>query len=566
MLFLVSTAFALTIPVRATLHETVEPGERPGAGGAATASVAVSHAEKGVAYKVTADELYASRREAAGAVDITFTADPSGSVRTWAIYPLDGNGKLLAEPSVVEVSFDNNCTGAMSGRKANARATDPTSITVACEEGAIAGMQVAHLGVGMLDAGVDASFVGVAELGASAGTGELADAPDMSVMDATVYAAYQSLDLDAILALTDFRVRLDGNLAVEGLSVASDGTVEGGAELAWDVTFYADTACTGEKCTATAIEALTFVEPVGAVKKRATTAPRVTLDAKDLTWDVWSGGTAIDFAGDVRGLALAASADAWEGEKLIASSDVVALDPSSLGVAARGIGKGPFSGMALKCADLIAASARGVVVGYHTCSMAPTPATLEGRASTWTGTCTRDDESEVRRIVATATADGVSYDVEMGGSAFAAETTTKTCDKSGACTETTDSATGGTISITDDEGTASAKMEVTDTTYDLGFAWKEDVTGLSASLYVEIDTPDSPKMTWAAQDDTLVGSLDGEEVMTVEVLGLQATERCDLGGAEVTLAAAGATIQTRGTGPGTYRCKCKTGFKGDGGC
>ncbi|MDP2305036.1 MAG: hypothetical protein Q8P18_03315 [Pseudomonadota bacterium] len=83
LLSFVSSALALTIPVRATHTEWIFPGEAPTAGAATTAAIKVSNPTTGAGF-TTSGELTATKREASGEGELTFAGDPADTVRSWA--------------------------------------------------------------------------------------------------------------------------------------------------------------------------------------------------------------------------------------------------------------------------------------------------------------------------------------------------------------------------------------------------------------------------------------------------------------------------------------------------
>ncbi len=111
LLSLVLPAFALTVPLRATFKETVEPGEQALASGTITAVAAAYSTTSGARFTVSDDELTANKREASGSGGLSFEGSPADSVRSWAIYYIAADGEVLSDPDIVTMSFDSSGTG-----------------------------------------------------------------------------------------------------------------------------------------------------------------------------------------------------------------------------------------------------------------------------------------------------------------------------------------------------------------------------------------------------------------------------------------------------------------------
>lgn len=552
LLSLFSSALALTVPLRVTYTEDVVPGQTSVAGTALSATVALSNPTTGGAFIVSADELTVNRQEASGSAAVSFSADPAGSVRSWAIYALDAEGEALGDPEIVDLVFDNAGNGAIAARDV---------------VGSVASLTVTDdtVRVKMTDGGAAAAYVGIFEI--TSDGSRLYTNPDLGVLDAAGYAAFQALGLDTIVALDTYRTQLEGNLSVGGLLVATDGTVERGQDLRWDLTFYdgrAVTSCDKSGfCTTVAVPSGTasYESPIGAVKKKKAEVPRVVLKPDDVTYDVWDASFSLLFAGDARDLELTASLDTWARDRAKASADVLALDPGGLGVWAKRTDDGEDTGMIVDifidvddcfgdplpshCVDdddfsvpnpanppawvtipyepitVDVLDGSGGLVATHTCRMYPTAGTQAGTAEkdTLVGTCTRDDGgTEVRRIQVLVGEHGrTSWSLEMAGPAFAAESTTTTCEKGGACTTQSVSVADGSIELSaGGEVFLTRDIGVASTWFDLPFAMADDVDGDTIAMTVDLLDPERT-LTWSETDGLLVGMEGDRTVYTIEL-------------------------------------------------
>jgi hypothetical protein len=551
LLALVSSALALTVPLRATFQEEVAPGEAPTASSALTATVALSNPTTGGAFLVAADELTVNKREASGGGRVSFAGSPADSLRTWAIYFLDASGDPLGDPEVVDMLFDAEGNGAVAARDGGAPRIAKLGVS---ESGARITVQ---------DAGTLAASIGIVELGRDSSGSELTTDPDMEVMDAATYAAFQEIGLDAIVALDTYKVQLEGDLSVSGLRVATDGTIESGAELRWDLTFYdgrTTSGCASRGCEATtpgSIGAASYASAIEPIKKKRTAPQRVTLKHTDLTFDSWNAGFLFSIEGDVRDLELGASLDTFLGAEATAASDVVSLDPGGYEVEAKADDDDDdddtgmivdifIDGDCEDCGDydftapdsppawsvvaeaLIEVSvldSGGGLVGTHACTLAPTAGTVAGtsKQDVLLGECTRDSGgTEVRRLRATVGPLGISrWTVDMAGAAFAAERTLGECSRQTGCTTETVSVVGGTIELAVRGRTfLSQPIAVTATQYDLPFSFEADVDGLQGVLAIDLEDPTRP-LTWTVADGVAHGWLRGEAVYSIDLDDLE---------------------------------------------
>jgi hypothetical protein len=553
-LCLISTALALTIPVKATLSEDVAPGERPVAGAATTATVALTNPASGATFVVSADELTANKQQAKGRGGVRFDGDPAGSVRTWAIYFLDATGAVLGDPEIATVAFDAKGTVSIAAREEGRRTADFYT-----GKGFESSQVPVILRVNVQDSGVEASLVGIVELTNDGSDSDLVTDADMEVLDADTFAAFQALDLDAVIALDTYKLQLEGTIEVKDLK-AVGGVVESGADLRWDVSFYSgDEICSrGGGCTPVASSVSSFLAPIGTLRKSGL-PPRVTLDESDLTYDSWDAGFRFSFGGDVSDLELAASLDAWDGAKLADSSEVILLDPGIYETMVCECGLDGDSGECAPCDDdddvlvdifqdgdcddcgdydfvdptdppswvfladelveVAVYDSGGGFVSGHTCTLAPTAKTRQGGGrSVLIGECTRDDAgTEVRRLRARIDDKGViDLRLELAGEALAGRRA-GTCDARGNCTADT-TVLGGYVEVTiDDTIVSKGRMYVTETGYSLPFAFADDVEGLDLELTTMLTDPSHPKLTWDVKEDVLYGTEGGKEVYAIDL-------------------------------------------------
>jgi hypothetical protein len=372
-----AAAASLTIPVRASIAESVEPGEAPTVGRATGAKLTVSNPATGKRFGVGGEVLAASRREASGTAPVVFAGSPAGSVRTWAVYLLDEEGEPIGDPEVVDVAFDEAGQGTVAARPVGAGVVrrvmvmteayevggnvpittasvvfgervsgggfvviDSTTLpqstvsygdAVSPEGGTVRPVYGGNVRVEVQDRGVEAAFVGIVELASGAEASDILPEVDLDRLDAAGFAAFQGLVLDAIAPVDTYRVEVEGKVDVAGLTVA-DGLVEDGDELRWEVNFLRQSA----EGAWGAAGAATWLEPVARVKRRTGEAAPVVLRSASQVYESSDASQALTLAGDLSLLSAAASLELWEGGAFRAASDVVALEPDGGVVRARG--------------------------------------------------------------------------------------------------------------------------------------------------------------------------------------------------------------------------------------
>lgn len=592
LLALVAPAFALTVPLRATYREEIVPGEVAIASYATTAAVTgVSNPASGVAFTVSGDELTANKREASGKVALSFFASPADSVRSWAVYFLDADGYELGSPEIVEMSFDSLGNGSVAARGGSTRLA---SLLVKPGGTATGGFYGATTKVAVQDSGADAAFVGIVELTNKVEGSNLATDPDMRVMDTTVFAAFQALDLDAIVPLDTYTIQLEGTVELGGVSIASTGAVEGGGELQWDIGFQ-DGGVSCEKdgaCTPNIASSLSYLEPIGTIKKKSSVPPRVNLRDSDVVVDSVDASFQLTIGGDVRNLEVAAAMDVYQQGKLADGRDVVALDPGGYGVEGKASkdkddtgmiidifidvdtdvldgldnvsNPPPWAPMTQTVFEVVVTDSDGGVVSTHSCQLSPTGATLAGTSprAILVGQCTHAEEgTEVRRLRASiGDAGWVTWTIDLAGSAFVEERVETTCSKEGTCTERTVSVLGGRVEL--QEGghpLLSRALAVTETDFDLPFLYDWDISDLDTTVAIDLYT--AFPVYWSVLDG-VVTAKDGETVVAsfdVEDVGLAPTGDCKLKGWAVDGAAApveksAGPVVLANTGPGRHRC------------
>jgi hypothetical protein len=269
-----AAAASLTVPLRATIAESVGPGEAPTVGLATGARVTVSNPATGASFAVGGEVLAAARREASGRGAVAFAGDPAGSVRTWAVYLLDEEGEPLGDPEVLDVAFDEAGNGSVAARAGGSGvvrrvvvSTDPASLrtggsgtlttasvvygdsaagggglgweqglntaTVVYGDGTRSTLDTVRpvyggsVRVEVQDRAVEAAFIGIVELASGAEASDILPDADLDTLNAAGFAAFQGLVLDAIAPVDTYRVEVEGKLEVKGLSVEG-GLVESG--------------------------------------------------------------------------------------------------------------------------------------------------------------------------------------------------------------------------------------------------------------------------------------------------------------------------------------------------
>ncbi len=505
---LVSSALALTVPVRATHTEWIVPGEAPTAGAATTATVEVSNPSTGARFR-TVGELTATKREASGGGDVRFAGDPADTVRSWALYFIDAEGNVLGDPEIAQVLFDGKGSAALAGTDGARTA----GVTVNGTDPLGAGW-TGGLAVDVQGAGAEAAYVGIVEL--STDGAALATIPDLGILDLAVYATFQGLGLDAIVALDRYRTRVEGDLEVEGVSVDAKGNVEADADLRWNLTF-SRTSDQGEKdWVSTVLGTGSYLQAADGVKKKTGVAKRVDLTTKDVTYDVWDASFALSIDGDLRGLELAASLDAYDGDTLVASSDAVLLDPTAIeskagvDIAADATTKGDPNLYRLDVRNSF-----GKLVSQHYCALAPTAATLaDPEVDTWVGECTVDaagPQLRVRRLKSRKDTVIRHLNAQIRSRVQP--------DACASCTTTTESLLGGKLEFYDADGTllGGSPMVVSGTEWDVTGGFDVDVDGLEARQRFELEYPANVKLGWTIDENgDATGVLDGKTLYAID--------------------------------------------------
>lgn len=532
LLSLIPATFALTVPVTARISDELHAGGTT-MRQTATGTVTLSNPTTGVSFAVGREELTVNGREASGSGSLRFSADPADSIRRWAVYYLDASGAVLGDPEVVEVLFDADGNGALAGRDTGTSWLKslrvPRSTTYQ--------VSVQNVRAEVQGGGTEASLLGIVEL-SSDRDGRLVTDADLDLLDADTFAAFQALGLDTVVSLDRRTTTLQGDLTVTGLSVAKDGTVEGGADLRWDVTIYdAGSACQARVCSGatTAIGSVAYLESIPGVKAKTGKARPVKLQPADVVNDGWEADVTLSVDGDQVGLEIAASL-AFEG---VRPSDVVSLDPSTLESVACPYGFEPDSTVCLgapddggipidlfvgaectECADfdfvdpsrppdwvyltdelfeLEVYDADGALIGTHSCTLFPTAATVAGTREndTLIGECTRDTNTEVRRLRARVANRHMEVVAEVSGGAPIYTTTVERTRGNGIL--------GGSVTLVADGRVLfqDSPLAVTSTEWQLPFAFSADVSGLTGTLEVEFDDPTVD--TWVTDDTGIYG-------------------------------------------------------------
>lgn len=478
MFLLASTALAATyaLPIRATASEFTYWGDDPTlVDDVQTATVAVSNPTTGVKFATTG-ELLLREKTGEGVGELQFDRDPSGTLHTWAITLLDGEGNVIGkEPQVVDVLFGNHGDGTVVAReqgniiiktprikKKNPRITQ--------DDGNY------DLTLTVQGVGTDAAYVGIQELAADGSP--LGVHTDMRAMTAGVYASYQALLLDAIVPLDTWSATVEGTVYVDGLTVGKR-TVEGGANLDFDVSFWGRSS--GTKAS---------IVPLGVVQYAKTTTPKpkqesttlgeisalaaLKLLPADESPDSYDGSFELVVDGDARDLEIGALLTPRGSAPAPLTGDLLALSPGDLSQG--GTATFPYKNFPSTPETLTGAieplDAKGAAIAdWAECVFTPTRLTVSKRGSTaaYVGECLRDDEGleRVRSVsltlssagTGTATAEVLGLDWQKAAQiAFQID--------------------GDRPSV----GTVVAKTAVTETRFDLGFSFAEDADDTNYSL------------------------------------------------------------------------------------
>lgn len=427
LLALTFPAFAATIdlPVRALYTEYTDWGQDPTVvDDVRSASVAISNPDTGVAFDVDG-ELLLSTRTGAGTGEVTFDGNPNGSLRTWAIWLLDGNGKpLSAEPEVVDVLFGNDGDGTIVARAS----ADIVVRTVRMKKRGVSRTDedgTHSLQVVVQGNGINAAYVGIQEL-TTDGTPLTAHA-DMEAMTAGVYATYQGLVLDALVPLDTWKAQVDGVLSVDGVELDGDGQPTNADTLDFDLTWYGGPGTDGPTilskcCRVTKIEALVIKQ------KRSS---RVVLDTDDQPFDTYDGAVDVLVEGDARNVEVAGLLRPIDGVAPV--TDILqVLDPSDVAILGTATATGKFpASPAAEPTRII--SLRPVGEGekalddWRTCTLTPTAKSAVANSKTlrWTGECLRDSDlgMDIRNVTMKMTSTGATtLSAEVLGNEYQATT------------------------------------------------------------------------------------------------------------------------------------------------
>jgi hypothetical protein len=520
-------AQALPVPLRAVHVEKVEPGERPVLEGTkVTASVGVSREGASTCLPTTGDDLTVDKHEAVGRGSLSFAADPADTLRTWEVHLLDASGAAIAKVEEVDVLFDDAGVGTMVARG------DGGLIEELVVQAAVDG--TAKVKVRVKDQATQAAYIGLAELLTDDKSSALATDPDLSVMDAATYAAFQALLLDSIVPLTTFRTRVSGEVEVadEALKVDDRGVVEDGADLSWDVWLSTGTACSEDAdgtlvCKTDAGAFASYLAPIGTLKKRTGAAKRVALKPKNVDVETWESSLSLRLPGDRAQLELGATVAAVDADgESTETLEALALDAAAVSVRAQTRASAAWSGDPV---TVTAKSDDGTLTATFACAMDATDRTLAGTSknAVYVGQCTTDDGLELRRVRLAVQPDGTeTWTVDLAGAALldqvaAAKADCATLDDGTTdCVATSTGARTGTVSVSDSRGQTLGKAAyaVEETWFQLDVAFATDVDGDDLDLVVKLEDPDHPDLTWAPADtgELVATTPDGKEVHRID--------------------------------------------------
>jgi hypothetical protein len=396
-----SFANPLSVPVRTTYVEYTGWGEAPSVvADVVSADVALSNAATGASFGVDG-ELVVTDRTAAGKGELQFDANASGSLHTWAVWALDANGMPLSEkPEIIDVLFGNDEDGAIVARADGTsliktlRVKNRTAPGEAPEDG------THTVRVVVRDTGIQAAYLGIQEL-ASDGVA-LSTHVDMEAMTADVYATFQGKMFDALVPLDTWTAVVEGNVDVTGLAISTGGIVEEGADLDWDIQFFA--AKTAEKPALDAtylIGTQSYAQKIRKLKaknEKGFEAFRVALDPTDTVYDVYDASLTVildQAAGDFELGAILTPAG--NGAQLVTDTLLV-FDPTEVRVVQEVTDwmKYPSTDtFETYTVSFVGLDADDKPNGTKDiCTLTPTAkSTVEGgKTLRWTGECMRDDD------------------------------------------------------------------------------------------------------------------------------------------------------------------------------
>jgi len=495
MFLLASTALAATyaLPLRATTSEFTYWGEDPTlVDDVQTATVAVSNPTTGVKFATTG-ELLLREKTGEGVGELQFDTDPSGTLHTWAITLLDGEGNVIGkEPQVVDILFGAHGDGTVVAREAGNIIIKTPKIKkknprVTQDDGNY------DLTLSVQGVGTEAAYVGIQELAADGSP--MGTHTDMRAMTADVYATYQALLFDAIVPLDTWNATVEGTLLVDGLSV-DKRQVEGGASLDFDVSFWGKVS--GDKASRTPLGVVQYAKKVPKPKQETTTLGEISalaalkLAVVDESPDTYDGSFDLVVEGDARDLEIGALLTPLGGSATPLTEEMLSLSPSDLsltGTTSFAYKNFPVSAETLTGAIAPLDSKGAAIADWAECVFTPTRLTVSKRGSTATyvGECLRDDEG-LERVRA------VSLSLSSAGTGTAsAEVLGRDWQKAAQIAFQID---GDRPAV----GTVLAKTSVTDTTFNLGFSFADDADDGAYALDVLFFG------ATAARDFTLAGT------------------------------------------------------------
>lgn len=483
MLLLLSAAHAesVTIPVRTRFSELTDWGADPTVvDDVLSGEVVVSDAATGVAY-TSSGELLLKQRQARGGGELVFSGDPSGSVRTWAVYLIDANGELLGkEPQVIDVLFGDDGDGTIVARVTADIVVRNVTIKKRGVSSRATDDGTHNLTVTVQGIGLDAAYVGIQEL-ASDGTA-LTTHADMEAMTVDIYATFQGMALDAVVPLDTWDAVLEGDLTVEGLPVATDGSTTTLTGVRFDVDLFG--APTADVPPALAslccyIPGAIVVRSKG--RRRELVASRVVLDSDDAGVDTYDGAVDLIVDGDARGVEVGAILTATGTGPKPVTDVLVSLDPDDVAVRGVATGTGTFpkepAAQGVRLMWLRPLSQEGKALDdWRTCTLTPTALTARKGSQTlrWTGECLRDENllGDVRGVSMSMTSAGA---VQLTGEVMGLDVqSTTTIEFQLADTD---------LGFTALKGAAA----VDETTFNLAWSFPTDAVGGTYSLLIEFN-------------------------------------------------------------------------------
>lgn len=474
MLLLASTALAstLSIPVRATYAESTGIGEDPViVDSVLSATVAITNTTTGAALP-TSGELTLKDRSAAGTGELSFTKDPSGSIRTWAVFLLDAKGKLLSStPEIVDIAFGDHGDASIVARESG------PGLLVSVATGARTrtgddGTHTLRLEVSAL--GIEGAYVGVQEL--TSDTEPMEAHADMEVMTAAVYASFQGLDLDALVPLDTWKATVDGTLSVQ--AAVSGNTVEGGAPLQYDLSFNGPPVKGGSSALGGGFYCC-FQAMTVRSKRSELAVPRLVLHPKDQIFESYDGAMDVIIDGDARGLEIGGILTATGSAPKAITDILQTLSPGDLTL----LGTTSFTGKfpakpEAQDVRIVSLQPRGdggaALADWLDCTLTPTATTAVAGSKQlrWAGECLHGDDGRAIARAVRMTLDSTgkgTVSAELLGVEWQKATTLAFA------------LPGGDLGV----DVVNAPTSITDTTFTLPWTFPDDVDGASyeAAIY-----------------------------------------------------------------------------------